>query len=198
MEIAYLHVVINHLPIMGVPIALGVLLLGVWVRESSIKRAALLAFVVIGLVTIAVYLTGEGGEDFVERIASINEEAIEDHEEMATVALIAVEVLATLSLLVFLASGGISMLVRRAIPPERHVPGLGVALVVVVAAVTSGILGYTGKLGGMISHTEFYSAQASAALGGAKAKKDAAEEAGEASEEEDEGGKRRRRRGRDH
>lgn len=44
MEIAYLHVVINHLPIMGVPIALGLLLLGIWAKNDSIKRASFLAF----------------------------------------------------------------------------------------------------------------------------------------------------------
>jgi len=155
MEIAYLHVVINHLPIMGVPIALGLLLLGIWARDESIKRAALLAFVVLGLLTVVVFLTGKGGEDFVEHVAGVSDDAIEAHEEMATLAFIAVEVLAVLSLYFFLRHGGYPMLRRRAASPGTQVSPLGVVIVLVAAAGTTAILGYTGKLGGRISHTEF-------------------------------------------
>lgn len=155
MEIAYLHVVINHLPIMGVPIALGLLLLGLWARDDSIKRAALLAFVVLGLLTIAVFLTGKGGEDFVEHVAGVSEDAIEAHEDMATLAFIAVEMLAVLSLFFFLRHGGYPMLRRRAASLGTPVPALGVAIVLVAAAATTAMLGYTGRLGGKISHTEF-------------------------------------------
>ena len=155
MEIAYLHVVINHLPIMGVPIALGLLLLGLWARDDSIKRAALLAFVVLGVLTVAVFLTGKGGEDFVEHVAGVSEDAIEAHEDMATLAFIAVGVLAMLSLYFFLRHGGYPMLMRRTASTGTPVPALAVAIVLVVAAATSAMLGYTGRLGGKISHTEF-------------------------------------------
>lgn len=41
MEIACLRVVTNHLPIFGVPLALALLLLGLWTREPSVQRAAI-------------------------------------------------------------------------------------------------------------------------------------------------------------
>lgn len=155
MEFAYLHVVINHLPIMGVPIALALLLLGVWARDDAIKRAALLSFVAIGAITIAVFATGKEGEDFVEHVAGVDEDAIERHEDMATIAFAAVEVLAVLSLILFFVSGGAAMLRRRPAAPEARFPALGIVVVFLVALVTSAILGYTGRLGGKISHTEF-------------------------------------------
>ena len=62
---AYLHVVLNHLPIVGIPFGLGLLLLGAVTKNGSIKRAALLCFVTLGTLTVPVYLTGKGGEDFV-------------------------------------------------------------------------------------------------------------------------------------
>jgi hypothetical protein len=181
METAYLHVVINHLPIMGVPIALGLLLLGAWSRSEAIKHAALLAFVALGVATIAVYLTGHGGEDFVERAPGVSHEAIERHEEMATVAFVAVESLALLALACFVAFGGLALLARRP-TGERRIPVAALALVVLVAAATTAILGYTGRLGGRISHTEFSAAGA---------------EAREADADDDDGRRRRRRRGRD-
>ena len=66
MDTAYLHIVLNHLPIIGIPFGLGLLLLGILARNDSIKRAALFSFVILGVLTIPVYLTGQGGEDFVE------------------------------------------------------------------------------------------------------------------------------------
>lgn len=62
MDIAYLHIVLNHLPIMGIPIGLGLLLLGIFTRSDAIKRAAFLTFIVLGIMTIPVFLTGNGGE----------------------------------------------------------------------------------------------------------------------------------------
>jgi hypothetical protein len=155
MDIAYLHVVINHLPIMGVPIALGLLLLGTWARDDSIKRAALLSFVVLGLLAVPVFLTGKGGEDFIEHVPGVSHDAIDAHEDMATLAFLAIELLAALSLYLFLRHGGVAMLGRHAPSPGSRVPGAAGVLVMVVAIVASGMLGYAGRLGGKISHTEF-------------------------------------------
>ncbi len=155
MDIAYLHVVINHLPIMGVPIVLGVLLLGFWTRDESIKRAALLSFVVLGLLAVPVFLTGKGGEDFVEHVPGVSHDAIDAHEDMATLAFVAIEGLAVLAVFLFLRHGGIAMLGRRASPAGSRVPASTGVAVMVVAVVASAILGYAGRLGGKISHTEF-------------------------------------------
>ncbi|MGH8028867.1 MAG: hypothetical protein ACREO3_02930, partial [Arenimonas sp.] len=134
MNVAYLHVVINHLPIMGVPIGAALLALGAYARNESIKRAALLVFVGIGLVTIAVYLAGRGGEDFVEHLAGVSEDAIEAHEEMAGIALFATESLALLAAIVFARFGGPAMLSRTpAAVAARSVPGWAVAVVLVAA-----------------------------------------------------------------
>ena len=164
MELAYLHVVINHLPIMGVPVGIFVLALGMFARIDAIKRAGLLVFVAIGLATVAVYLAGQGGEDFVEHLPGVSEDAIEAHEGMAGIALFATELLALLSLGVFARYGGPAMLSRSpAAVAARAVPGWAVGVVMVVALATAGVLGYTGKLGGQIRHTEFLPGGAMAA-----------------------------------
>jgi len=155
MQFAYLHIVINHLPIMGVPVVLGVLLLGLWARQPSVQHAALLAFAVLGLLTVAVYLTGQAGEDFAEHAPGLARSAIDDHEDMALLALVAVETLALASLYLFLRHGGITLLRRRETGPSTRIPTAGMAVVVLTALVTTGLLGYAGRLGGKISHTEF-------------------------------------------
>jgi uncharacterized membrane protein len=154
MQVAYLHVVINHLPIMGVPIALAVLALGAWARSASVQRAALLLLVGLGVATIAVYAAGQGGEDFVEHLPGVAEDAIEAHEDMAGIALGATLGLAALALVVFLRGGGVALL-RRRDDAARAVPAWGTGAVLLAGIVVAGVLGYTGKLGGQIRHVEF-------------------------------------------
>jgi hypothetical protein len=165
MNLAHLHIAINHFPIMGVPIGVGLLALGAWARNEAIKRAALLVFVVVGIATIGVYLAGRGGVDYVEHLAGVSEATVEAHEDMAGIALFATEALALLSLVVFARFGGPAMLSRS---PEavtaRSVPGWAVATVLVVGLVTSAVLGYMGLLGGRIRHTEYDPGGAPAAV----------------------------------
>ena len=167
MNLAYLHIVINHLPIMGVPIGVAVLALGLYSGHEAIKRTALLVFVAIGLATIAVYLAGRGGEDFVEHLAGVSEDAIERHEHMAGIALFVTESLALLAAVVFARYGGPAMLSRR---PEAvvatPVPRGAAWIVLIAGLVASGVLGYTGKLGGQIRHTEFVDGGAAQVDGG--------------------------------
>ena len=163
MNLAYWHIVFNHLPIMGVPIGVALLALGAWARNEPIKRAALLVFVGIGLATIPVYLLGRGGEDFVEHAPGVSEEAIEAHEDMAGAALLSTELLALVSVVVFARYGGPAMLSRR---PEAvvatPVPAKAVGVVLVLGLVASAVLGNTGRLGGRITHSEFHGGAAPA------------------------------------
>lgn len=168
MDIAYLHIVLNHLPIIGIPFGLGLLLLGVVTKNDSIKRAALLAFVLLGALTVPVYLTGKGGEDFVEDLAGVSEGAIEAHERMASITLLPVGALALFSLFAFVKYGGLQLFKRRAsgepspadgagsAASSPSVPGWAGLTALVLAVLASGVVGYTGKLGGKIRHTEFY------------------------------------------
>ena len=97
MDLAYLHIVTNHIPIVGVPFALIILLLGIWRKSDELKAVAFLAFAILGILTLGVFLLGQGGEDFVEELAGISENAIEDHEQMGLVSLVSVGVTAVLS-----------------------------------------------------------------------------------------------------
>lgn len=179
MDTAYLHLVTNHIPIIGLPFALFLLIAGIWLRSDDIKAFGLLAFTVLGILTVGVYLLGQGGEDFVEDLAGVSHDAIEDHEKMATISLIMVGLTGILSLFGLIFYKGFRLLLRRA--PEKtqneaeatdgektgidnktavhtrsYFPKWLIFAVLVLALLSSGVLGYTGKLGGKIRHTEFY------------------------------------------
>ncbi|MGE0491010.1 MAG: hypothetical protein AB7S38_17515 [Vulcanimicrobiota bacterium] len=150
MDTAYLHLLLNHLPVLGVPF--GLLLLGAagLARSSDLKRAALATFALAALAAVPAYLTGEPAEEKVEHIAGVSERLIHEHEERAEISLIATSVLGMLSL-------GALIGWRN-----RELPAAPLGALAVLALLTFGSLALTAKAGGEFRHTEFSGAAVSA------------------------------------
>ena len=143
MNAAHLHLITNHFPVVGTFIAFLVLLLGWAGKKSAVQKTALLLFVFIGLVSIPVFVSGNGAEEIMEKFPGISEQAIEEHEESAVVTLIFVELLAVAALM------GFALFGRR-----ENLPG-GFLLTVVVLTIVAGILtANTSNLGGKIRHPQ--------------------------------------------
>ncbi len=145
MSAAYLHLVTNHIPVTGIFFGLALLAVATFWKSADLQRFSLWFFVLVGLATLIVYFTGEPAEEVVEKIAGVAKEAIEEHEDAALFGLIAVEIIAVLSVL-----GLFSGLARR----RWFMPAL---LVIVLWA--SAVLARVAYLGGQIRHTEFSSTQ---------------------------------------
>ena len=187
MDVAYLHLITNHVPIIGLPFALAVLAVGIWRRSDEIKALGFLAFAVLALATVGVFLLGQGGEDFIEELPGVSHNAIEDHEGVAMFALASVLLTGAAALFALLRYKGLRLLApafrKTAEGSSVPVPGFPTWIVMVVLAIgviSSGVLGYTGRLGGKIRHPEFHDGAGGAQTGGE-------------ADEENEGGKGRRR-----
>ncbi len=140
---AHLHLVLNHVPAIGVVFA-GILFVVARLKGSaSFQRVALWFLVVSALAAIPVYLTGESAEDVVEGLPGVAEAVVERHEEAAAVAFTAMEVAGGLALLAAL------LFHRAAELPRALAAGIAVAVVT-----TTVLFGWTGYLGGQIRHTE--------------------------------------------
>jgi uncharacterized membrane protein len=83
---AHLHLLLNHVPVLGSLFALCLLLYGIFVKSESVIKAALLALVVTAMAAIPAFLSGEEAEHVVEPIIGINKTAMESHEDMAEIA----------------------------------------------------------------------------------------------------------------
>jgi hypothetical protein len=191
MDIAYLHLITNHIPIIGLPFALVILLVGIWLKNDEMKALGLVALTVLGFITLGVYLLGQGGEDFVEDLAGVSHDAIENHEKMATVSLALVGLTGLVSLFGLIFYKGFGLLFRRASEeietrPNSIFPKWLLFAVLLLALLSSGAVGYTGKLGGKIRHTEFYG-------GAADAKETEQTDETDAEETDSESGKGRKR-----
>lgn len=104
MNQAHLHLVLNHLPILGTLFGILVLIAGLLLKQESVKRTGLGLFVFAALAAIPTFLTGEGAEEAVEGLPGVGENLIERHEDLANYFLWIVIGLGVLSLATFYAS----------------------------------------------------------------------------------------------
>ncbi len=143
---AHLHLMLNHLPVIGTLIATGLLTVAVLRPNDSLRRAALALLVLGGFAAGAAQLTGEPAEETVEDRVGVSESAIESHEDAAKLATIGAVVLAVG------AAGALLAFRRRGVPNAA-----AVALLVGGFAVT-GAMAWTANLGGLIRHPEIAAA----------------------------------------
>jgi len=137
------HLLLNHAPVLGTIFGLGLLLLGFAQKNDAVKQAALGVFVVVALLTVPVYLTGEPAEAGVKGLPGVSEQLIEQHEQAATVAFVGVLALGVTALLGLI-------LFRRA----KSVPAWLSYAVLAAALIVSGLMAWTANVGGQIRHSE--------------------------------------------
>lgn len=145
MNTAHLHLMLNHLPIIGTLIGTLVLVSGFILKNNNIiKQTALGIFVFSALAAIPAFFTGEGAEDLVEGLPGVSEVFIETHEELAKTFLIAVIILGILSLVTFVLSGWYKSKLANVF-----------FVIVLVTSIGVNFLGKNvGTSGGEIRHTE--------------------------------------------
>ena len=142
MTIVHLHLLLNHIPVVGAIFVVALLATALVRRESVIALVALWTSAVLGIVAIAVYFTGEPAEDAVEHLPGVSESIIEQHEELALVATTMIAAFGALAL------GALMMFRGRSLPRWVIVSSFVGMLAV------AGVMGWTANLGGQIRHTE--------------------------------------------
>jgi hypothetical protein len=151
MNWAHVHLLINHIPVLG--LIGGVLLLGYAIvrKSGEVKMLSFVLFAFIAVATIGVFVAGDEAQDEVRNLPGVTEGYIGRHEEAAEPTLLIIEALGLLSLV------GLVLLRRKgAIPRWLVFLVFGTALVASLAA------GFTAYLGGQIRHTEIRSDSAAA------------------------------------
>jgi len=143
MNAAHFHLLVNHIPIIGGALVLILLAYAMAVRSTEITRAALGLTVLVSLGTIPVFLSGHQAHHLMQHMAGISLERIEEHEERAEPAAIAVWVTGGFALLGLIASlGG---------RPTAKWAAWGTLVLLLVA---NAMLAWAAKVGGEISHPE--------------------------------------------
>lgn len=139
---AHLHLLLNHVPILGAVAAALLLTLALFVRRQVLTKAALWFLAVGGIVAVPVYFSGEEAEDIVEELGAAHA-VIESHEEAALLTLIALGVLGLLAV-------GFLWWTSHQYEVPRWVTGT----MWILATIGAVLAARTAYLGGQIRHTE--------------------------------------------
>ena len=143
MSAAHFHLMFNHLPVLGTPLVLCLLLWGLIRRSRDVQRSALGAAVIVAALAYPVFLTGEPAEEQVEDAAWMQERMVHEHEERAEAALIASMVTGALALVTLWQGRGDR-------PAATGLAGITAAGLLVSA----GLFGWAALAGGVIRHDE--------------------------------------------
>lgn len=146
MNYAHIHLFLNHIPILAVPLAALFLGHGLWLKNPASQRFSLGVLFLAALVVLPVYFTGEPAEEVVERLPGVQESFIESHEDMALISLV-LSLAAGLSAAVALVSSW-----RK----DKTAHLLAMSALSIALAASASLL-YTANLGGKIRHTELRS-----------------------------------------
>ncbi len=143
MNDAHLHLIVNHFPIIGSILGLGILITGIILKSNAVKNTAYVLFVVAAVFAFFSMATGEGAEEMVEDFPNIGKHIIHEHEEMAEKLALILYLLGIVSLIGF----------------YLNIKNNSRANLVSYVAVGLGIIGVflaqkTGTSGGEIRHTE--------------------------------------------
>lgn len=101
MNEAHLHMVVNHFPIIGTILAIGILIAGLLSKNRSITNTSYVLFVIGAIFGILSMNTGEGAEELVEEMPGIGWKIIHEHEELAEKMALLLDILGVLSLVGF-------------------------------------------------------------------------------------------------
>lgn len=143
---AHVHLAINHLPVVLVPVA-AVLLGAAWLRKTTdLKNAGLVVLVAAAVSAGGAYLTGEPAESVVKDLPTVSDSAIEEHEEAAFLATVVTSVAGMLALAALVTGG-------RPGPSPAWIVAATFAMALLAAA----LLARTANLGGRVSHPEIRS-----------------------------------------
>ncbi|MFC2109978.1 hypothetical protein ACFLRU_00500 [Bacteroidota bacterium] len=146
MNNTHFHLIVNHLPIVGLLIGILVLITGLTLKKREVKLTAFGIFIFSAITSIVAFYTGEGAEEVVEHISGISETFIHTHEEYAESFFTLTLVLGALSFIGFVAE------------LKKYKFAKYLVIFTLLLAVADGILAkYVGTSGGEIRHTEIRS-----------------------------------------
>lgn len=149
MNLVHVHLWLNHLPILGTLIALALFVIALAFDRDDLKQAGLALFVLIALLSIPAYMSGNAAQNEIKDDPGYSMELIQAHQGSALVAFLFIELTGAVSLI------GLWRFSRSEKNPWMERPAKWNLLAVLVLAVaTSGVMAVAGNTGGEIRHSE--------------------------------------------
>ncbi|ESU18830.1 hypothetical protein FCR2A7T_22330 [Flavobacterium cauense R2A-7] len=143
MNDAHLHMVVNHFPIIGTILGLGILIAGLLLKNKSVQHTAYVLFTIAAIFGLLSMNTGEGAEEMVEDLPNVGKQIIHEHEEIAEKFVILLYLTGAVALLSLFMSF------------KNHAKAKFFAYATLILAIGTAVLSKNvGTSGGEIRHTE--------------------------------------------
>src|SRR5271154_7170376 len=91
MNLAHVHLLLNHFPTVGMVVGLGVFITAIASRSDDLKRTSLGIFFAIALLTIPAFVTGTAAKLALDKAPEVSKAMIDQHETAAFEGLWAME-----------------------------------------------------------------------------------------------------------
>ena len=142
MNYAHLHLLMNHVPVIGSCVGLGLFLISFFGNNEDLRRSSYIIFAAIALITIPAFLSGFGAQQMIKG-PGVSDALIRRHESSALLSLWFMEITGTLALIGLWQSQATS-----------HPARWNVLAVLLFSLLTVGLMARTGNTGGDIRHPE--------------------------------------------
>src|SRR6266550_580739 len=148
-ELVHLHLLLNHFPTVGMIVGFGIFLLALMKKSADLRRGGLAVLFMIALIALPTYMTGYSAAKALKGAPGVSQELIDIHQRSALFALIFMEATG------IVAWYGLWQSRRNVSAGTRNT-----AAVLILAAVTIGLMAGAANIGGEIRHPEILSSPA--------------------------------------
>lgn len=148
MNPVHLHLLLNHFPTIGFGVAFGLFLISLVVKSNDLRRAGLVVFAGIALVSLPVYLSGDAAHFAIKDQPGLSESRTTAHRDAAMLALVFMEITGLLA--------WFELWRRRQSSRPIH---WNLVAVLVFSIVTFGLMARASNIGGEIRHSEIRAAE---------------------------------------
>jgi uncharacterized membrane protein len=142
MNYAELHLLLNHVPIIGMIVGLGLFLVSFLGKNDDLRRGSYIVFVAIALISIPTFLSGFGAQLMIKG-PGVSDALLQRHQGAALLSLWFMEATGALAL------AGLWQSQRNSHPARWNV-----SAVLLFSLLTAGLMARTGNTGGDIRHPE--------------------------------------------
>ena len=146
MNLAHVHLLLNHFPTVGFAVGLGLFLVALAGKSEELKRSSMIIFVLISLIAFAAYVSGNAAQMVLKGRDGVSDALIKAHQDAALLAFMFMEITGVLA--------WVALWQYRQITRMR---GWTVAAVLIVSIISFGLMAQAANLGGNIRHPEITS-----------------------------------------
>jgi uncharacterized membrane protein len=143
MNFPHLHLLLNHFPIIGTIIALGIFLASFVGKNRDLRRASLIVFAAMALLTLPAFFSGVGARAMILGQPGVSDALIQRHEGAAMLALWFMVITGALALV------GLWQSHQNSRPASWNI-----LAILLFSLLTVGLMARTGNTGGDIRHPE--------------------------------------------